>query len=262
LAQHHQTVLTDRQDYSSELELLEQHIATGRPFLQGWALEKQWLADGIKQHRSLLLGQALTQPQEVFAQLDSRSVLWRQVIVRYAWHAVDSAPHERDDRMVLLDILADESLLSQALLSEAMVHQAAFAAAKDDDGYVVHLRSSTHAQRHYILFFYAQSAGHRYSREQMVGSLVTLAEQVNRQAQAPLLDDILVLGIASQNGQFVSADIAHLMGHTVVAPRVQAIQSGDRGTVNRGAARGGVVGRTDPCPCQSGRRYKHCCGRS
>lgn len=262
LAQHHQTVQTDRQEYSSELELLEQHIATGRPFLQGWALEKQWLADGLKQHRSLLLGQALTQPPEVFAQLHDRSLLWRQLIVRYAWHAVDSAPHERDERMSLLEILADESLLSQALLSEAMVHQAAFAAAKADDGYVVHLRSSTHARRHYVLFFYAQSVGHRYSRDQMVSQLPTLAEQINAQEQAPLLDDVLVLGIASQHGQFVSADIAHLVGHVVQPTRVHAIQSGEHRAVNRGARRDGAVGRTDPCPCQSGRRYKHCCGRS
>jgi preprotein translocase subunit SecA len=25
--------------------------------------------------------------------------------------------------------------------------------------------------------------------------------------------------------------------------------------------RGPKVGRNDPCPCGSGRKYKHCCGR-
>lgn len=263
LSRHHQTVVNDDVVYASELELLDQHIVSGQPFLQAWALEKKWLSEGLKQYRSLLLQEALGAPAEVFAQLANKASIWQQLIMRYAWHAVDSDAESKPDLLALLDILADESMISQALLSEAMTNQAAMAASAVDEGYVAHLRSSTHAARHYVLFFYAQSNGHRYSRDQMLPHLAALAEQVNAQEQDQLLDDVLVIGIRSALGRFESADIAHLVGYKTEPARVRAIKKGSAEMrVNRGAARFGEVTRNDLCPCRSGRRFKHCCGRT
>ena len=263
LSRHHRTVVNNDVVYASELELLDQHIVSGQPFLQAWALEKKWLSEGLKQYRSLLLQEALSAPAEVFAKLPSQASIWQQMIMRYAWHAVDSDAETKPDLLALLDILADESMMSQALLSEAMVNQAAMGAAREDEGYVAHLRSSTHAARHYVLFFYAQSEGHRYSRDQMLPHLSSLAEQVNAQQQDQLLDDVLVIGIRSALGRFESADIAHLVGYKTEPERVRAIKKGSAEMrVNRGAARFGEVARTGLCPCRSGRRFKHCCGRT
>lgn len=38
-------------------------------------------------------------------------------------------------------------------------------------------------------------------------------------------------------------------------------QAAGRGNINRQPIKPGKVGRNDPCPCSSGKKYKHCCGK-
>ncbi len=53
------------------------------------------------------------------------------------------------------------------------------------------------------------------------------------------------------------------------APRVMAAGNGQEGVANTGEGkkpepirnRGQKVGRNDPCPCNSGKKYKNCCMR-
>ena len=48
---------------------------------------------------------------------------------------------------------------------------------------------------------------------------------------------------------------------TAPSPMAQAAGHGDGSTKRRSRVSGKKVGRNDPCPCGSGKKYKHCCGR-
>jgi hypothetical protein len=264
---HRRAILCLDEDYASELDLLERYIDCKQPFRQAKMLEHEWLMQHLKYQESKLLLLAREQPAKAFYQAWDTSVLWRQLIGHYA-HYAKQALLEDDDHAVdwvnLRDLLADESIVSQAHLAQAMINQAGMSAAADNDGYIVHLRSYQHAKRHYILFFYAQVAGQRYSREQMIEELPVLARQVNAQEQAPCLDEIVVLGIQSDAGQFVAADIAYVEGYAV--PEAERVYRGQRDAVgqvvNQPIASSLPISRHAFCPCGSGRRYKHCCGRA
>lgn len=46
-------------------------------------------------------------------------------------------------------------------------------------------------------------------------------------------------------------------------PTEAALSNGNRSTVNRTVRRAQAkVGRNDPCPCGSGKKYKNCCGKN
>ncbi len=73
--------------------------------------------------------------------------------------------------------------------------------------------------------------------------------------------------------QLLLSTIQHDVAHTIYrvtiqrreaprpapAPVAQAVGSGSRQRVRVGGKR--KIGRNDPCPCGSGKKYKHCCGR-
>lgn len=255
---HRQAILAHHEhSYGSELELLEQYISLGKPFDIAQHLEDEWLINGLKQQQSPFLRQALRAPAKAFVQLHNKAELWQKLIAHYARFAQDSSREANAERLALCDLLANESLASQAHLAAAMVSQAGLAAARANDGYLVHIRSYHHPKRHYVLFFYAEESSSRYARDTMLHNLSTLAEQVNAREQYVVLDDIVVMGIRSLEGKFVSADIAHLTGYTIAnsqnnQPRPKIPTHGD--------VRAGGIRRNDPCVCGSGKRYKHCCG--
>jgi len=62
-------------------------------------------------------------------------------------------------------------------------------------------------------------------------------------------------------------DLAHTIYHVVIerkeAPRpvVPPVAGSNRRQKQPLKAGGKKVGRNDPCPCGSGKKYKHCCGR-
>ena len=65
----------------------------------------------------------------------------------------------------------------------------------------------------------------------------------------------------------IQHDVAHTIYHATIvrreAPVATAQAAGDRGAKagKRLRVGGKKVGRNDPCPCGSGKKYKHCCGR-
>jgi len=70
----------------------------------------------------------------------------------------------------------------------------------------------------------------------------------------------------------ISRDLVHTIYHVKIERRVSPAQAqapspmakvasqGDSGGKQRLKAGGKKVGRNDPCPCGSGKKYKHCCG--
>lgn len=261
---YHQHIIQQADaDYVSELGLLERYIQVGQPFVDAQRHEQQWVKQGLKREYSLVLQQAVHEPEQVLQRLREHAILWQKLILSYAQSALKASGDERIERLALLDLLADESLWSQSQLSAALLNQQALAATRADDGYIVHLRSYSHPKRHYVMLFYAEHPQHRYSRERMVGSLPDLASQVNGLEQASVLDDVVVLGISSQNGQFVAADIAHMIGqvipqHLRSKPRSATVNADT--AVNQATQVSNQIGRNNSCVCGSGRRYKHCCG--
>ncbi len=261
---YHQNVIQQADaDYVSELGLLERYIQTGQPFLDAKHYEQQWVTQGLKREYSFLLQEAEYEPEQVLQVLRQHATLWQKLITSYAQSTLTANGDERVERLALLDLLADESLWSQSQLSATLINQHALAASRADDGYIVHLRSYSHPKRHYVVLFYAEHPQHRYSRERVVSELPALASQINSREQSPILDDILVLGISSRDGQFVAADIAHMIGQSVPehlrpTPKTNAIDPDT--AVNQSSGISNQIGRNDPCLCGSGRRYKHCCG--
>lgn len=263
LAYHQDTIQQADAEYVSELGLLERYVQAGLPFFDAKRYEQQWVEQGLKREYSFVLQESVHEPEQVLQVLREHAILWQKLIASYAQSALKSTGDERIERLALLDLLADESLWSQSQLAAAMLNQHALAASRADDGYIVHLRSYTHPKRHYVVLFYAEQPQHRYSRERMVGQLPDLASQVNDLEQTPLLDDILVLGISSQNGQFVAADIAHMIGQAVpehLRPKPKKTVIDPASAVNQSSAISNQIGRNEPCICGSGLRYKHCCG--
>lgn len=124
------------------------------------------------------------------------------------------------------------------------------------------MRSHAYPQRHYLLVFYATAAGHAQGREALLPQLPQLAEQINAQQQAPLLDDILVLGLQVQGGATTRVDVAHLSGHRLQLPQLTNALPTRSDWVNLPSAPHWPVGRNERCPCGSGRRYKQCCGQA
>jgi len=51
------------------------------------------------------------------------------------------------------------------------------------------------------------------------------------------------------------------VGQAVPQAMPAAVQSGGDGSRKRLKVKGKKIGRNDPCPCGSGKKYKHCCGR-
>ncbi|HLI28174.1 MAG TPA: preprotein translocase subunit SecA [Chloroflexota bacterium] len=65
----------------------------------------------------------------------------------------------------------------------------------------------------------------------------------------------------------IQHDVAHLIYHVTVVreeqarPQKQLMTNRDEPGSRRPVRAGSKVGRNDPCPCGSGRKYKKCCGR-
>jgi len=69
----------------------------------------------------------------------------------------------------------------------------------------------------------------------------------------------------------IQHDVVHTIYHVKIerkeapqaAPSAMAQAAGDRGLGKKQKLRAGgkKIGRNDPCPCGSGKKYKHCCGR-
>ena len=69
----------------------------------------------------------------------------------------------------------------------------------------------------------------------------------------------------------IQHDVVHTIYHVKIerkeaphpVPSAMAQAAGDRGLGKKQRLRAGgkKVGRNDPCPCGSGKKYKHCCGR-
>ena len=65
----------------------------------------------------------------------------------------------------------------------------------------------------------------------------------------------------------IQHDVAHTVYHVGIVkreapqPAPVAPQAGNGGKKQRPKVSGKKVGRNDPCPCGSGKKYKHCCGR-
>jgi preprotein translocase subunit SecA len=56
--------------------------------------------------------------------------------------------------------------------------------------------------------------------------------------------------VKKEASQQVSSPMAQAAGHGKISNRKQRLKVG-----------GKKIGRNDPCPCGSGKKYKHCCGR-
>jgi preprotein translocase subunit SecA len=65
-------------------------------------------------------------------------------------------------------------------------------------------------------------------------------------------------------------DVAHTVFHVNIkkqdapkpeSPMAKAVARSGNGSKQKKAAGGKKIGRNDPCPCGSGKKYKHCCGR-
>ena len=67
-------------------------------------------------------------------------------------------------------------------------------------------------------------------------------------------------------------DLAHTIYHVRVekkgapprpeqSPMAQVASGGDTRVKKHAKVKGKKVGRNEPCPCGSGKKYKHCCGR-
>jgi hypothetical protein len=162
----------------------------------------------------------------------------------------------------LLSCLSDESLAARWLLSQGLHARQSYAPATWQSVQILPMRSCTREGRHYLFCFYAeQSASQRDAyRQQAKAHLREWAEDVNRQVQQPHLTEIVVLGVQTEQGQATAIDIVYKRGHALDGSQV-AVSRGvlPAPTLPTPAA---VVGRTDPCPCQSGQRYKHCCGQA
>ena len=65
----------------------------------------------------------------------------------------------------------------------------------------------------------------------------------------------------------IQHDVVHSIYHVGIARRETApkppapVQAGGNGKKQRLKVGGKKIGRNDPCPCGSGKKYKHCCGR-
>jgi preprotein translocase subunit SecA len=65
----------------------------------------------------------------------------------------------------------------------------------------------------------------------------------------------------------IQHDVVHSIYHVGIArreapPKPPApVQAGGDGQKQKMKVGGKKVGRNDPCPCGSGKKYKHCCGR-
>jgi len=69
----------------------------------------------------------------------------------------------------------------------------------------------------------------------------------------------------------IQHDVVHTIYHVKIerkeapqpATSAMAQAAGDRGLGKKQRLRAGgkKIGRNDPCPCGSGKKYKHCCGR-
>ena len=65
----------------------------------------------------------------------------------------------------------------------------------------------------------------------------------------------------------IQHDVAHTVYHVGIVkkeapqPAPVAAQADTGGKKPRPKVSGKKIGRNDPCPCGSGKKYKHCCGR-
>ena len=67
----------------------------------------------------------------------------------------------------------------------------------------------------------------------------------------------------------IQHDVVHTIYHVGITKKAlpkkvpAAVQVGGGGGSNKKRLKAGgkKVGRNDPCPCGSGKKYKHCCGR-
>ncbi|MEQ1819882.1 MAG: UPF0149 family protein [Terricaulis sp.] len=125
----------------------------------------------------------------------------------------------------------------------------------------------------------ANDDGELIAKDWAEGFLMGLA--LRREAWAPMLESddaitllpILVLGDESALAQLTAdaedkdllrSACAEELDQTVIAIDrfwKSRRRAGDNGDRSHSPTRGPKVGRNQPCPCASGRKFKHCCGR-
>ena len=69
---------------------------------------------------------------------------------------------------------------------------------------------------------------------------------------------------------YIRHDVAHMIFHVSIkqreapkpeSPMAKAVARSGNGSKQKKVAAGRKIGRNEPCPCGSGKKYKHCCGR-
>jgi len=96
---------------------------------------------------------------------------------------------------------------------------------------------------------------------QAISSIVLLAGQQLAERAGAQDQDAAALEEVSEWRQAAREDLAEILLETfdILAPARNAVDSAGRGTVTRQDPK---VGRNDPCPCGSGKKYKKCCANN
>ena len=80
------------------------------------------------------------------------------------------------------------------------------------------------------------------------------------------LDVVKILSNVEKVGNVVRTETAKITGQGLKAPAINLVDgklSQNEGGIKKTIVNEGPkIGRNDPCPCGSGKKYKNCCGKN
>lgn len=211
----HKTYLVSGSSFENELEVLADFIETGEMLVSARDIETDLIRAGMREGMDPKLAVADSGEQtKQFLTMRENAKFWNQLITMYASQVPPEQMTQESAYRTLLLALMNESIYSRNSLVKAIADYTQSSAAQKSEGYVLHLRSYSHASRHYALLFYASDSAHPNYRTEAKNRLNNLATAVNLYAQQPPLQEIIVIGMEDNNGS-MGVDMYYMPGSEI-----------------------------------------------
>ncbi len=243
--------LMQTEDISENLTAIREDVTDNMigEYLPDGSVEEQWEVEGLNQALEGTFGLSL----KVHEWLDDESVD-REEISKRIHQQVSDLFGEKEDRV--------GAELMRRLEKDIMLKVL-------DNRWKEHLAAMDYLRQGIGLRSYAQKNPKQEYKREAFSMFQQLLEQIKHEtvsliarAELPTLEEIRALEEAQQIPEDI--EYQHVQADNVLqpgTPQPQAappVQAPKPKPFKRGKKK---VGRNDPCPCGSGKKYKHCCGK-
>lgn len=202
---------------TKELNYLQSYVISANVFKRAREIDEILVTQQVKAQKTQLL--AITNEKQHLSQFSAvkKSIGFWGGFIQSMLHPSRIKGQQPDptyNRM--LYAMMSESIFSRYLLMSC-IHDCMNASQQRlKEGYIVHMRSFSHIDRHYVFYFYSYDANSPHHRTKASLQLQQIAQNVNQKNQNPPLSEIIVIGLEMIENGF-DIDMCYMQGRKLVS---------------------------------------------